>query len=239
MNYKKLILLPFLPVCLIANLQAIELSNAYNSVGASYQGSLGDEETSGFGVDISSEIFETDIVVGLSYASTELEEVNDFDVSAFGMISKTFGIGLGYVYSVDPNLDIIPSISYSTGSIELLSTDIADLTAINFAITSRYQLSNNSILKFGFNYVDVSFDMKSTSTAFKNKLTTELSNIGINVIGADYINDVSDSASGSETLFSLGYEYGLTEDLILDLGVNTSEFDTFSYSLGVRWSWGS
>ena len=239
MNYKKLILLPFLPVCLIANLQAIELSNAYNSVGASYQGSLGDEETSGFGVDISSEIFETDILVGLSYASTELEEVNDFDVSAFGMISKTFGIGLGYVYSVDPNLDIIPSISYSTGSIELLSTDIADLTAINFAITSRYQLSNNSILKFGFNYVDVSFDMKSTSTAFKNKLTTELSNIGINVIGADYINDVSDSASGSETLFSLGYEYGLSEDLILDLGISTSEFDTFSYSLGVRWSWGS
>ena len=237
MNYKKLILLPFLPVCLIANLQAIELSNAYNSVGASYQGSLGDEETSGFGVDISSEIFETDIVVGLSYASTELEEVNDFDVSAFGMISKTFGIGLGYVYSVDPNLDIIPSISYSMGSLETLGTDIADLTVINFAITSRYQLSENSILKFGINFSDTSMDTKSTSTAFKNKLTTALSNLGSTGTGADFINSMSDS--DRDESISLGYEYGLSEDLILDLGISTSDFDTYQYGLGVRWSWGS
>ena len=237
MNYKKLILLPFLPVCLIANLQAIELSNAYNSVGASYQGSLGDEETSGFGFDIFSEVFETAFVVGLSYASTEYEEVNDFDLSSLGMISKTFGIGLGYVYSVDPNLDIIPSISYSMGSLETLGTDIADLTVINFAITSRYQLSENSILKFGINFSDTSMDTKSTSTAFKNKLTTALSNLGSTGTGADFINSMSES--DRDESISLGYEYGLSEDLILDLGISTSDFDTYQYGLGVRWSWGS
>jgi hypothetical protein len=60
------------------------------------------------------------------------------------------------------------------------------------------------------------------------------------VTGSSFINKTTDGYDSNwDESLSVGYEYGFTDNLILDLGISTTDFDTYIYGIGLRWSWGS
>ena len=216
MNYIKIILLPILSTLLVTHLQAIELSNSYNSVGASYLNLIGDDEASGYEFNISSEILETSFIVGLTYSTSEFDEIDNIDISSLGVETKSFEVRLGYAYSVSPDFDIVPSIGYSQADFEIYQEEL-DLSSYIVGVDFRYKVSKNAILSFGVDFTDISVD---STDEFSDALESDF--------GSDW-----------EASYSLGYEHGLTENLILDLSISTSEFESYIYALGLRWSWGS
>lgn len=179
-------------------------------------------------------------LIGFGYANAKVKETNDIDLDSLGLELTSYGVKLGYVYSASTDLDIIPSLTYMKANFETLGENITDINFIILDIQSRYQLSENSILRFGLSFLYSSSNAKSTSTAFNNKLTSELTAIGSAATGSDFINTTTDGYDSNwDESLSVGYEYGFTDNLILDLGISTTDFDTYIYGIGLRWSWGS
>jgi hypothetical protein len=234
MKYKKLILIPFLPVLLITNLQALELSNSYNSVGASYEGSFGDDKISGYSFGVSSEIFETPFIIGLNYASAEIDEIDNDDTSSLNMETVTYSFTLGYAYSVSPDFDLIPAVSYARADLDFVNQKLLEMSSITLGVTGRYKVYKNSILSLGVSFTDVSLDTVKALTASS---VAALGGTAKATLFTDSLKNNSDS--DWQESFTLGYEIGLTEEIILDLIISTAEFDTYNYALGVSWSWGS
>ena len=217
MNYIKIILLPILSTLLVTHLQAIELSNSYNSVGASYLNLIGDDEASGYEFNISSEILETSFIVGLIYSTSEFDEIDNIDIGSLNFEAKSLGVLLGYAFSISPDFDIVPSIGYAKSDLDLFGQEVLELDSYIVGVDFRYKVSKNAILSFGVDFTDISVD---STDEFSDALESDF--------GSDW-----------EASYSLGYEHGLTENLILDLSISTSEFESYIYALGLRWSWGS
>ncbi len=234
MKYIKIILLPILSTLLITHLQAIELSNSYNSVNATYLNSIGDDEVSGYEFGISSEILETSFIVGLIYSTSEFDEIDNIDIGSLDFEAKSLGVLLGYAFSISPDFDIVPSIGYAKSDLDLFGQEVLELDSYIVGVDFRYKVSKNAILSFGVDFTDSSVDETKELSA------SAINRIGGPAVAAEFSDALkSDGGSDWEESFSLGYEHGLTENLILDLSISTSEFESYIYALGLSWSWGS
>ncbi|CAI8265393.1 MAG: Uncharacterised protein [Opitutia bacterium UBA7350] len=203
-------------------------------MGALCGNSIGDDEVYGYGFGIVSEILETSFIVGLTYATSEFDEIDNTDIGALDMKSKDYGLFLSYAYSVSPDFDIVPSIGYAKSNLDFVGQEIMELSSYIVGVEGRYKVSENSIFSFGVDFTDSSVEDTKILSA------STIARLGGSAAAAQFTDALeNDSGSDWEESFSLGYEHGLTDNLILDLSISTFEFDTYNYTAGLSWSWGS
>lgn len=206
MNYKKIIIATSLFTLLNANLQALELSNRYNSFGLDYVFSTGDVKSKGFGLGVNFMLPESQFLVGLQYGKVNYDEINGYNLRGADFDAEAYGIALGYAFSINETCDLIPSVGYANLELDskLFPSDI-DLNTWNIDLNCRFKVSEASIISIRASYFEKLEDFNATDW-----------DLG----------------------FALAYEHGLNENLFLDAGVTTSEFDTYIFNVGVNWSWG-
>ena len=203
------------------------LSSAYNSVGIAVVESFGDVEASGTGITFTYKPTPINIIFNYTTADSDIDEI--LGLSVFDVEAEADTFQLGYLIERDGSSHLIPFIS--TGSLEYsyLGYNIeADTTSFGFLLRS-FQ-GENTVFTFGLEYVD--YDDMTVPSATRSAINTALNNIGYTSLSDADFNSIENTATSSTTIFSLGIEYHVTGNMIIDYGLAT-DFDNTSLSFGI------
>lgn len=203
------------------------LSSAYNSANISYSEVFGDREGSGTTFSLSYKPTPINLIFNYSSTDADVDEISGLSVSGVDTESGLFQ--LGFLIELNDNSHLIPFISTGSNDYNILGygTEV-DATTLGFLY--RALAGENTVFKFGLAFVE--YDDFSTSSETRTLINNALSNLDISPLSDAEFESVENQIEIDNKVFSLGLEYHVTENMIIDYGL-TTDFDSTSLSLGI------
>lgn len=203
------------------------LSSAYNSANISYSEVFGDREGSGTTFSLSYKPTPINLIFNYSSTDADIDEISGLSVSGVDTESDLFQ--LGFLIELNDNSHLIPYISTGSNDYNILGygTEV-DATTLGFLY--RALAGENTVFKFGLAFVEN--DDFSTSSETRTLINNALSNLDISPLSDAEFESVENQIEIDNKVFSLGLEYHVTENMIIDYGL-TTDFDSTSLSFGI------
>ena len=198
------------------------INSKYNSVTTSYNLVSDDGlQSSSLGYQVYFKPKKLDMIFDFSASGTEFDEILGNDVSNVNIEAELYTFGLGFLFRHN-EMHLIPSLKLGNGDVSLLSSDIADIDYVEFAVTFRSPIGENSVLNIKFGSID--YGNISISSANRNMINSNLNNLSLNQLTSEEFEAYENSRNDNFTILDISIEQQIARNVVFSCGYAMEDF---------------